>query len=173
VALGAVFLAARIVLFLAAAVCGISAMAGYVESSNFPAWKQTDAKVEFAFTQNASSPTVAGANDWGADFSRVRYTYTVGGSTYVGNRVMPLEWVYLPRSAVSTISRPISAVFYDPATPSESYILAVRPTTQIIILTLVSTICLVLAVGLPGLIRYCSNAVMHFNRTEGSERHGT
>jgi hypothetical protein len=133
------------------AILGISASA-YIESMQYPNWKSTQAVLQSISLQNASSPTVAGASDWGSNIGRASYSYQVGGKEYKGTRIMPLQNVYLPREKVVNLSKGTITVSYNPSEPSQSFIFAVTPFTQLIMLILAGIASVVVALGLPKLV---------------------
>jgi hypothetical protein len=124
----------RVLLAVASILTLCAAVYGLWESRGYDQWTSTTGVLDLALLQNASSPTVGGASDWGANIGRVRYRYQVGGQGYVGYRIMPLQSIYLPREAVTDLRLGNINIHYNPREPSASYIHASTPWVQIIML---------------------------------------
>jgi hypothetical protein len=140
-----------ILILIGIVILGIAASA-YLESMQYSNWKNTQGFLQSVSLQNASSPTVAGASDWGTNIGRANYSYQVGGKDYEGTRIMPLQNVYLPREKVINLSKGKITVTYNPSEPSQSFIFAVTPITQLIMLILAGTVSVLVALSLPKLV---------------------
>lgn len=141
-----------LIAFLGFVILGV-ALVSVWKSQEVEEWSTTTGTLEFALLQNASSPTVVGASDWGASIGRVRYQYRVQGQDYTGSRVMQLQAIFLPNEAVSSLKPGEIPVYYNPSQPSESYLYATTLWVQITMLTLGAAITFVLALLLPRLLR--------------------
>ena len=137
-----------LIIILGIAIFLIAAMA-YLESKQYPDWQSVQASLESLSVQNASSPTVAGASDWGSDVGRARYRYKVQGVEYVGSRIMPLQNVYLPKEMLAGLSKGNTTVYFNPGNPAESFIYANTPATQIAMLVLAGILVIMIAFTLP------------------------
>ncbi|MCA0902216.1 MULTISPECIES: DUF3592 domain-containing protein [Microbulbifer] len=140
-----IFLVAGIVIL------GIAASA-YIETLQYSSWQKTQAILQSVSLQNASSPTVAGASDWGGNIGKASYIYQVDGKEYKGSRIMPLQNVYLPREKVVNLREGVITVAYNPSEPSQSFIFAITPVTQLIMLLLAGITSVVTALVLPKLV---------------------
>ena len=140
-----------ILIVIGIAILGIAASA-YIESTQYSNWASTQAVLQSVSLQNASSPTVAGASDWGSNIGRASYSYQVGGKEYQGSRIMPLQNFYLPREKVVNLSKGNITVSYNPSEPSQSFIFAVTPFSQLIMLVLAGASAVVVALSLPKLV---------------------
>jgi hypothetical protein len=140
-----------LLILIGIAILGVAASA-YIESKQYSNWDTALANLQEISLQNASSPTVAGASDWGSDIGRASYSYEVGGIEYKGNRIMPLQNVYLPREKVISLSKGAIKVTYNPSEPSQSFIFAIMPITQLIMLCFGGIISMAIALSLPRLV---------------------
>jgi hypothetical protein len=140
-----------ILIVIGIAILGIAALA-YQESMHYPSWKNTQATLLSVSLQNASSPTVAGASDSGSNIGKASYNYRVGSKEYQGSRIMPLQNVYLPSEKVANIGKGVITIFYNPAEPSQSFIFAITPFTQLIMLILAGVASIAIALSLPKLV---------------------
>ncbi|NHN40015.1 DUF3592 domain-containing protein [Pseudomaricurvus alcaniphilus] len=142
-----------ILIVIGIAILGIAARS-YIESMQYSSWQSTPAVLRSVSLQNASSPTVAGASDWGSNIGRASYSYQVGGKEYTGTRIMPLQNVYLPRERVVNLSKGNITISYDPSEPSQSFIFAVTPFSQLVMLVLAGMSAVAVALGLPKLVAF-------------------
>lgn len=140
-----------ILIVIGIAILGIAASA-YIESTQYSNWQSTQAVLQSVSLQNASSPTVAGASDWGSNIGRASYSYKVSGQEYTGTRIMPLQNVYLPREKIVNLSKGNITVSYNPSEPSQSFIFAVTPFSQLVMLVLAGIVAVVVALSLPKLV---------------------
>ena len=140
-----------ILIVIGIAILGVAASA-YIESRHYSNWQSTHAVLRSISLQNASSPTVAGASDWGSNIGRASYSYQVGGKEYTGTRIMPLQNVYLPREQVVNLNKGNITVSYNPSEPSQSFIFAVTPFSQLVMLVLAGISAMAVALGLPKLV---------------------
>jgi len=127
-----------VIVGIALAITTILAHQKALEAAN---WKATHAHLIYAYSQNLSSPTKAGANDWGRQKALVKYRYSVNNHSYTGHRLMPLDYIYFPEDRLNTLKKrdgPIE-VYFNPKSPSESFIYIDYPFTPMIFLVASST----------------------------------
>lgn len=96
-------------------------------------WKSTQATLLYAYTQNLSSPTVAAANDWGTQKAIVKYHYSLHGHSYIGSKLMLLDFIYFPQDKIHIQSSHDNSivVYVNPKKPSESIVYKDYPFTAI------------------------------------------
>lgn len=119
------------------------------ESQTYSSWESVEGELHHIYLHNASSPTVGGASDFGHDVGKALYSYSVNGNTFQSNRIIPLQFVYLPRHFVTSLKPGTVEVTYNPLSPSQSYIYAIPPYTQVAMLVLVSFLAVASALYLP------------------------
>ena len=117
-------------------------------------WKSTQAQLEYFVYQSASSPTTAAANNWGSDYAKVKYTYSVGDKQYTGNNVMPLESVFLSRKFVKPLSPGEISIQYNPKDPELSFIYVTFPATQLAMMYFASLVLLLVGALAPRIWRF-------------------
>lgn len=76
----------------------------------------------------------------------------MNGQEYAGTRFMPLQNAYLQREKVVNLSKGNITVSYNPSEPSQSFIFAVTPFTQLVMLVFEGIATVVAALSLPKLV---------------------
>ena len=145
-------LAQGLILLICVILLGLAAVS-YEESLSYPEWKSVKGTLEMISLQNASSPTSAGAPSIGSTFGWAIYQYRVNGKEYFGHRILPLQYVYLPRKKVTDTKLGKITIYYDPENPSKSYMYLIPPVTQILMLICGSILLAIISLYLPKIIR--------------------
>lgn len=144
------YLQATIILLASFLVIG--AYIAHRQAKQLDNWKGTPATLEYAYTQNLSSPTDAAANSWGSDKLILKYNFFVGNQLYSGNRLMMLDFVYFPKAPVQTLEPGEITIYFDPSNPNTSLMLIDYPRIAISILIALGTILVAIGLTLPAII---------------------
>lgn len=109
-------------------------------------WESTTGTIVIATSQVVYSPGGA-ATGKGSVFALVKYFYFVDGKKYFGDRVMPLEFVYLNKWIIKGLPKlnKRMTIFYNPKDPSQSFLIRKYPYLQMSIL--LSAAMLILFIG--------------------------
>ena len=128
----------------------IAALLTHKKALAVDSWEATQASLLYAYTQNLSSPTVAGANDWGTQKALVKFRYSVNGDSYTGNRLLLLDFIYFPQDKIHIPRNEDNKiiVYFNARERSASFVYKDYPYTAITMITIAGTIFLLIGIFL-------------------------
>lgn len=149
------------IIFLVIGLCILSSgVFSCVRFLDYSKWPCEVGRLHSISVRNLSAPTVGGASDWGSDIFYANYTYQVGGASYKGFRIAPLQNVYLSRAFVGNFQTGEVKVFFNPDNPDESYLSVSFPLVQLSVLAFFGFISLAFGAVLPTITRLFKSAII-------------
>lgn len=108
----------------------------HIKAGKIKTWAKTKGTIEYIYSQYASSPTVAGAEDKGKKKTFIKYRYKVQGVDYSGKTVILLEYIYFPEILLAKLSHGEVTIYFNPEAPHQSIISTQYPYVSMIMLSL-------------------------------------
>lgn len=118
-------------------------------------WQETQGILEYAYTQNRS---VASRDAWGKNVAIIRYHYSVGGKRFSGNRLMMLDFIFTPSERIEELNTGVVPVYFDPQSPSRSFLYIDYPSTSLSMIILCGTTIFFTGIIFPMLIVAVKNS---------------
>ena len=126
----------------------------HIKAEEIKTWERTKGTIESIYSQYASSPTVAGADDWGKKKTSIKYSYQIQGAKYSGNKAILLDYIYFPETLLTKLSPGEVNVHFNPESPSQSIISIQYPSVAMTMLALSATGLLSIALWLNRIINF-------------------
>jgi hypothetical protein len=140
--------------------CFILVLHTYKTVATLQSWSSVNGIVLGIYTQNASSPTTAAGNTWGKTLVRVKYQYFVGGKAYTNNKIMLLDYVYVPRKMLQVLKQRDVQVYYSVSNPKNSMLFIDSPIESMGLISVSGIILLLLGLFLPNILNFLLKALV-------------